>query len=308
MTSKSTKEPPLPSELQTRLDALASQPWSADVDDAAEHLAQLLPAWKALGNACYGHGCFLAAIHCYTKLIALPGGDTAAARSNRSAAYLQSPLFAGPSLALKDAEKAVEMETTWFKAHLRVGDAQRRRGNIVEADAAYRRALALQPDCEGAKAGLRALADLQVQDDATPTSSLPASDGVSRQKDSRATEDAPLTQEQQLESWKRETIVREDRTGMRPRPVSLAEADRQSGVAIKQSLLAKFRAKVEADETLGNTLRERHEEEVLQGDGVDYREAEKYRRVYAHSTDGIGLGISADAYKEYTGQVDHRTW
>lgn len=332
MTSSSSKEPPLPSELQAQIDALSRQPWD---DDRADLLAD----WKAVGNACYSRGCFLAAIRCYTKLLALPGGDTAAIRSNRSAAYLQSPMHAGPSLALKDAEKAVALEPGWFKAHVRVGDAQRLRGNVVEADVAYRQALALQPGCEGAQAGLRALSELlrSIETAAAPApSASPGGSGASpaaTPAPSRANATAAaaaaasgsggalprgetrgegtspvITPEQQIEGWKRETSVREDRTGMRPAPVSLAEADRREGVAIKQTLLANFRAKVETDEELSHTLRERHEEEVLRGDGVDYREADQYRRVYARATNGIGLGISADAYKEYTGRVDHRTW
>ncbi|KPI88569.1 hypothetical protein ABL78_2302 [Leptomonas seymouri] len=320
MAARGTKEPPLPSDLQARLDALMCQSRSVDEADTSRHLAQLLADWKALGNACYDQGCFIAAIRCYTKLMALPGGDTATIHSNRSAAYLQSSMHAGPSLALKDAEKAAEMEPTWFKAYLRVGDAQRLRGNVVEADTAYRRALALKPDCEGARSGLRALEEMVRLDDAaaaprgattSSSSSVPNSFSTSgtMKTDTASRVEAPLiTQEQQLEGWKRETSVREDRTGMRPASVSLAEANRQQGAAIKEALLSKFRSKVEADETLGNTLRERHEEGVLLGDGVDYREADKYRRVYARSTNGIGLGISADAYKEYAGRVDHRTW
>ncbi|KPA80159.1 hypothetical protein ABB37_05146 [Leptomonas pyrrhocoris] len=321
MTARSAKEPPLPRDLQSRFDALACRPWDRDDDDASTHLTQLLADWKELGNACYNHSCFLAAIRCYTKLMALPGGDTAAIRSNRSAAYLQSSMHAGPALALKDAEAAVEMEPKWFKGHLRVADAQRRRGDVVEADAAYRRTLALQPTCEGAHRGLRALKETVrlsgaapgTQTDAT-TSSFSTARGTSSASEhttagaARSTEAPPITQEQRLERWKRETSVREDRTGMRPRPVSLAEADRQKGAAIKQTMLERFRSKVETDETFSSTLRERREEEMMLGDGVDYRDGDKYLRVYAHSTNGIGLGISADAYKEHTGQVDHRTW
>jgi tetratricopeptide (TPR) repeat protein len=330
MAARSGKDPSLPDEVQSRLDALTCQSWSPEAEDAVVRLAQLLVEWKAVGNACYSHGCFLAAIRCYTKLIALPGGDTAAIRSNRSAAYLQSSMHAGPSLALKDAERAVELEPTWFKAHVRVGDAQRLRGHVVEADEAYRKALALQADCEGAKAGLRALEEMVRMDEPPPpapttstvlpgafscsSTTTPAARACSSDKSIlRTTPHAepaapPITPQQQLDGWRREISVREDRTGMRPRSVSLGEADRLRGAAFKDSLLAKFRAKVETDTTLSNTLRERREGEVLRGDGVDYRDADKYRRVYAHATDGIGLAISADAYKEYIGKVDHRTW
>ncbi|KAG5464774.1 hypothetical protein LSCM4_00215 [Leishmania orientalis] len=331
MSTKSVKEPPLPQDLKAQLDALTAVRWNdleGDGADTAAHLSQLRLDWKALGNACYSKGCFLAAIRCYSKLLELPGGDTAQTRSNRSAAYLQSPMLAGPSLALKDAEKAVELEPQWFKAHLRVGDAHRKRGYFAEADAAYRKALALHPECAAAHAGLRAL---HAESDSLPAASATYPRGLqehARYHDTSRSERtlspktaahavaaAPaeekqplLMQEQLVRRWKAEISTREDRTGCRPRQASLSQADREQGAAIKQVLLARFRAKLESSDELSATLRERREESMLRGEGVNYRDADKLRNTYSHATNAIGLGISSDSYKEYTGRVDHRTW
>ncbi|KAG5464034.1 hypothetical protein LSCM1_00214 [Leishmania martiniquensis] len=331
MAANPGKEPPLPQELKAQLDALAAVTWDdfeGDDDDAAARLSQHLLDWKALGNACYSKGCFLAAIRCYSQMLALPGGDTAQIRSNRSAAYLQSPMLAGPSLALKDAEKAVELEPQWFKAHLRVGDAHRKRGYLAEADAAYRKALALQPECAAAQAGLRALL-AETEDLPAASSTYPRSRQehvrLQRAWQSQRTaspkttadavaeaqaegEEPQMLQEQLVHRWKAEISTREDRTGCRPRRASLSQADRKQGAAIKEALLARFRTKLEADEELNATLRKQHEEFMLRGDGIDYRDADTLRSTYSHATNAIGLAISSDSYKEHTGRVHHRTW
>ncbi|CAC9550123.1 conserved hypothetical protein [Leishmania infantum JPCM5] len=330
MTEKPAKEPPLPRDLKAQFDVLAGTRWDSvgDDADAAEHLSQLRHDWKTLGNACYGKGYFLAAIRCYSRLLEVPGGDTAQIRSNRSAAYLQSPMLVGPSLALKDAEKAVELEPKWFKAHLRVGDAHRKRGHFAEAEAAYREALALQPECATALAGLRALqvesADLPAAaatflrghaERAPYHNASPSPKPISSTTTAHAAaaaqakeEELQLTQEQLVHKWKADISTREGRTGCRPRQASLSQADRQQGAAVKQALLARFRAKLESNGEFSATLRDRCEEAMLRGEGVNYRDADKLRNTYSHATNGIGLGISSDAYKEYTGRVDHRMW
>lgn len=339
MATKAAKEPPLPADLNAQLDALSARRWDdgdADDTDAAARLAQLRLDWKTLGNACYGQGCFLAAVRCYTRLLELPGGDTAQVRSNRSAAYLQSPMLAGASLALKDAEAAVRMEPQWFKGHVRVGDAQRKRGHVAEAEAAYRQALALQPVCAAAQAGLRAVhADggelsgaAATFPRARPATCAPAGAasprcgaGARMSEPSAASASAAaaprtpqeeqarhLTPEELVQSWKADISTREDRTGCRPMRGSLSEADRRQGATVKEALLARFRTKVETNEGFGETLRERREARMRCGDGVNYREADALRHTYSHATNGIGLGISSDAYKAHIGRVDHRTW
>ncbi|CAJ1037940.1 putative Tetratricopeptide repeat [Leishmania utingensis] len=311
MPAKSANEPPLPQGLKAQLDVLTATRWddvSADEVQAAAHLSQLRLDWKALGNACYSKGCFLVAIQCYSRLLELPGGDTAQIRSNRSAAYLQSLMLAGPSLALKDAEKAVQLDPKWFKAHLRVGDAHWKRGHLAEADAAYREALALQPECASAIAGLRAL---QVESEklCAAAATLPPRTAIHAAAAAQAKEEEPpLTQEQLVQIWKKDISTHEGRTGCRPRQASLSEADREQGAAIKQAFLSRFRAKLESNDELSATLRERREEVMLCGEKVNYREADKLRSTYSHATNGIGLGISSDAYKEHTGRVNHRTW
>ncbi|KAK7199923.1 TPR repeat/Tetratricopeptide repeat [Novymonas esmeraldas] len=323
MSARPAKEPPLSADLKARLDALTAVRWDAASAAAAAQLSQLRLDWKELGNACYGAGSFLVAIRCYTRLLELPGGDTATIRSNRSAAYVQSSMLAGPALALKDAERAVELEPQWFKAHLRVGDAQRRRGHFPEADAAYRAALALQPDCAAAQAALRAM-QAEAEDLPAAAATFPQTRYQARRPSHDASPSPPttlphaasprgeealeMTPEQLVRRWKEDTSTRDDRTGCRPRKASLSHADRERGAAVKEALLARFRAKVESNDALSDTLRVRREEALLQGDSVDYRDADRLRRTYAHATNGIGLGITSDSYKEFTGRVDHRTW
>ncbi|GET93279.1 hypothetical protein, conserved [Leishmania tarentolae] len=328
MTAKYTKEPPLPEDLKAQFDVLTATKWddASDDADATARLSQLRHDWKELGNTCYGKGYFLAAIRCYSRLLEVPGGDTAQIRSNRSAAYLQSPMLVGPSMALKDAEKAVELEPKWFKSHLRVGDAHRKRGHFAEAKAAYLEALNLQPECAAALAGLRALEVESTDLPATaatgsfghaehaPYKTSPSTRPFSSRTPAHAAvvapteEEASLTQEQLIQRWKADISTRDDRTGCRPRKASLSQADRQQGAAVKQALLNRFRAKLESNDELSATLRKRGEEAMLRGEGIDYRNADKLRNTYSHATNGIGLGISSDAYNEYTGRVDHRTW
>lgn len=81
-----------------------------------------------------------------------------------------------------------------------------------------------------------------------------------------------------------------------------------AGSAYKAQLLGQFRHKVENDAAFSQTLQAKRAEELKKGEKVDYREGDRFRRVYAKATNGIGLGISADSYKEYTGTEDRSLW
>lgn len=351
MPPKSQKEAPLTAELASRLEALQKQLAPYEVPTAED--------WKALGNACFSNDSYLTAIRCYTKAIECDGGETAVLRSNRSAAYLKSSMIAGPSLALKDAEKAVELDENWFKAHLRVGDAQLARHKPEEALHAYERALALAPSNEAAAAGVKEakkalfLHDLDQQEkmqrkqaadesDTAAAANAAAGDAPQKQaftathsgtwssmndttglsgssmeghsmRSSRGAEQQQQQQQQKrlsapddetlqlIHAWRQDISTRDDRTAMKPRTVTVGEADREAGRNYKQQMLQRFRQKLSTDDDLSATVRERLEREKLLGDGVDYRHAEPYHNQFAKATDGIGLGISADAYRFHTG-------
>ncbi|CCW60070.1 unnamed protein product [Phytomonas sp. EM1] len=101
--------------------------------------------------------------------------------------------------------------------------------------------------------------------------------------------------------WKRDVLLRDDRTGMKPRTVSLRDVDSSNGRAYKEELLSSFRSKVAGNAELSSKIRARIEDQHLRGQKVNYREADKYRNIYERSTNGIGLAITADAYKEFNG-------
>ncbi|ESL11139.1 hypothetical protein TRSC58_01120 [Trypanosoma rangeli SC58] len=302
-----SKDPPLPDELRGRLEQM-------DGNATAEE-------WKLIGNECYSHGCYLSAIRCYTK--ALEKDETAILHSSRSAAYLKSSMFAGPSLALKDAERAVELDPGWYKARLRVGDAQFARKKYAEAKEAYQKALELDGNCVTAADSLRLAErelfllslDEQARQEAArggpteePTNSTLSGNTGKALPNSGS--DEPLTAEeeirQRIQLWTQDTIVREDRTAMRAFNALLDEADREAGARYKSELLSTFRGKMATQEPLRRKVEERQEQELRMGEGIDYRNADSYRAMLMKGTNGVGLGISTDAYKSY--KYESKMW
>lgn len=293
------KEPPLPVEIRSRLD---------EMDDSAT-----AEEWRAVGNACFAHGCNIAAIRCYTRALE-SGEETAVLRSNRSAAYLKSPMLAGPSLALKDAERAVELDATWYKAHLRVGDAQLARKKYEEAKRAYQRALELNSRCEAATESLRVVEReiFLLSLDKLPTataggvsdrSATSTFDGATATVLTESTTHEPRTAEEEIarniQEWSEEAIFDGNRTAMRAFNARLDEADRETGVAYKKALMTRFRGKLETDASLRHGIEERRDQEMRLGESVDYRNADSHRAMLMKGTNGVGLGISTDAYKSF---------
>ncbi|RNF22694.1 stress-induced-phosphoprotein 1 [Trypanosoma conorhini] len=302
-----SKEHPLPDELRGRLEQM-------DGGATAE-------AWKLLGNECFSHGCYLSAIRCYTK--ALEKDETAVLHSSRSAAYLKSSMFAGPSLALKDAERAVELDPAWYKARLRVGDAQFARKKYAEAKAAYQKALELDGNCTTAADSLRLAErelflrslDEQARQEAanggpsegSTNSTLNGNTGTTSTKSSSA--QPPTAEEeinQHIQLWAQDTTMREDRTAMRAFNARLDEADREAGARYKSELLSNFRGRMATQEPLRRKVEERQEQELRMGEGIDYRNADSYRATLIKGTNGVGLGISTDAYKSY--KYESKMW
>lgn len=285
--------------------------------------------WKAVGNDCFSRGFYLSAIRCYTKALDLDS-SSAAVYSNRSAAYLKSTMFAGPALALKDAEHAVRLDPGWYKAHLRVADAQFGRKKYEEAKAAYQKVLELNNSCVAAKDSLKLVEQelfLQFLDDQKKKERKDElnggdQDGVSKgdsfswshnttgsgnnvtasptpSNDRAQVEVSESEVERHIRLWTQDTVLREDRTGMRAFGATIDEADREAGVEYKKNLLSKFRNRLETDEPLRSNVERRLDRQMRLGENVDYRNPEKHRAILMRGTDGVGLGISTDAYKSY---------
>lgn len=324
MPPKTSKETPLTAEMEKQLAAYTAEP-----DTTVEE-------WKALGNQCFTNGSHLTAIKCYTKAIERNKNNNtnnaaAILLSNRSAAYLKSTMFSGPAMALKDAEAAVKLNDKWFKAHLRVGDAQFERKKYDEAKVAYETALKLEPNSDAAKVSLKAtqkeifLRDLDRQEKEEQKKSRAEGNdekidkGDSKPKpefhngpiiddDDPTGRKRPPTEEETaklISAWSKDISVGENRTAMKPRTVSLEQADRQTGVDYKQRLLGNFRKKLETNEVVKEELKEKTAETQLMGEGTDYRHGERYYKKYARATDGIGLAITTDAFKDHTGTAKY---
>eukprot|EP00291_Cryptomonas_curvata_P008660 CAMPEP_0172202662 /NCGR_PEP_ID=MMETSP1050-20130122/30798_1 /TAXON_ID=233186 /ORGANISM="Cryptomonas curvata, Strain CCAP979/52" /LENGTH=125 /DNA_ID=CAMNT_0012880681 /DNA_START=140 /DNA_END=514 /DNA_ORIENTATION=+ len=97
-------------------------------------------ALKDRGNAAFNAGDWHDAISYYTKALqARPNWGVV--YSNRSHAYGKAGLS---HEALKDAKKCVDTEGTWWKAHLRLGEAYMRLERYDEAVQAFNRSAALK--------------------------------------------------------------------------------------------------------------------------------------------------------------------
>jgi tetratricopeptide (TPR) repeat protein len=285
------KDVPLTAELQSAISSL-------DAQSSAEE-------YKCLGNACFSHGNFTSAIRMYS--LALERGPASEVLlSNRSAAYLQSPLLAGPSLALKDAESAISLRPDWFKGYLRKGDALFAQGKFSQALEFYSAALDRNPACSTAQDSARHCKRAMSTEEGAQYKEEPKEYCEEHHRAERArpaTEGELRDAEKQLDTetlirnWSRDTEVEKDRTARKKANVSLDEADRQRGVDYKVQLLSSFRRKVSADD-----LRRKSEAEQLRGDGVDYRRVDEAKRRFERGTDGVGLAISAESMKWEKGQ------
>lgn len=322
MPPKASKETPPTEAMTSRLNLLQSDFSSSAVED-----------WKTLGNDCFSHGSYLTAIKCYTKGLERNQNNTdrtaCVLLSNRSASYLKSSMLSGPAMALKDAEAAAKADPAWFKAHLRVGDAQFHRKKFAEAKAAYEMALQCDPHNEAAKGSLKATEKelfLKSLDDKEKEEKKKAREegrdaSIDNAKDTPQEEIKiqPMFSDQQLEGrkatedetarlitkWSHDTTVVDNRTAMKARPVSLDEADRTAGVDYKAKLMGNFRQKLATNNDAKRVVEEKTASVQLRGEGVDYREADKYRKTYGRSTDGVGLAITTDAYKDHIGTAKH---
>lgn len=115
-------------------------PSAISQDPADNATPEQLKEW---GNKHFEEGDLRKAIRLYSRAIE---GDVnnAALYSNRSAAYLQASKQMGIDtrcMALRDAEKAIELRSNWFKGYSRKGDALFKLERFREAADAYEKGL-----------------------------------------------------------------------------------------------------------------------------------------------------------------------
>jgi len=105
-------------------------------------------AIKGMGNKAFEDGDFRKAVRLYTKAVERDPSNHVL-YSNRSASYLQGSKQMGidtRTMALRDADKAIEVRPDWFKGYSRRGDALFKLERYAEAVSAYEKALVLEPD------------------------------------------------------------------------------------------------------------------------------------------------------------------
>lgn len=115
---------------------------------SSEHDQWSVDQLKNEGNKAFEEGDFRKAIRLYTKGIDRDPAN-AALYSNRSASYLQAAKQMGidtRAMALRDADKVIDLRPDWFKGYSRRGDALFKCERYSEAAVAYERALALDSD------------------------------------------------------------------------------------------------------------------------------------------------------------------
>jgi small glutamine-rich tetratricopeptide repeat-containing protein alpha len=101
--------------------------------------------------------------------------------TNRAASKQALGEFSG---ALEDARSAVEIMPSWVKGHLRIGAALQAMGRSGEAEESYSEALALDPENQSAKDGLKALSSSS----SSSNSGLSSSDNRKRNSNNRLNE------------------------------------------------------------------------------------------------------------------------
>lgn len=116
-----------------------------EVDECAD--------WRERGNDAFDDGRYEDAVTCFTAALEVRGGD-AKSFSNRSACFMKLGKF---SQALRDGERAVDLDGQWAKARCRVGVAHVALGQREAAKRAFELALKLDPTSETAREGLETL-------------------------------------------------------------------------------------------------------------------------------------------------------
>ncbi len=107
--------------------------------------------YKALGNKAFAAKDFKTAIEHFDKAIELSPAPNHVLYSNRSACYASQGNY---DQALEDANKCVEINSSWAKGYNRIAAAAYGLGKLDDAAQAYQQALQLDPANKMAKDGL----------------------------------------------------------------------------------------------------------------------------------------------------------
>ncbi|XP_071704246.1 small glutamine-rich tetratricopeptide repeat-containing protein 2-like [Rutidosis leptorrhynchoides] len=108
-------------------------------------LKNMADAFKLQGNKCMQRKWYPDAIRLYTVAVALCD-DNAVYHCNRAAAYTQFRMY---TEAIRDCNKAIEIDPNYKKAYSRLGFAYYAQGNYTEAvEKGFRKALQLDPNNE----------------------------------------------------------------------------------------------------------------------------------------------------------------
>lgn len=125
--------------------------------------------YKAEGNKYFAAKEFEKAIELFTKAIDASPTPNHVLYSNRSACYASLKVF---NKALEDAEKCVEINSTWAKGYNRVGAAHYGMGNYDDARKAYSKALELDPSNAMAQNGLTSIENAEASRNNQPDMGL----------------------------------------------------------------------------------------------------------------------------------------
>eukprot|EP00760_Papus_ankaliazontas_P011503 PhM_4_TR14812/c0_g1_i3/m.33735 len=284
---------------------------------------------KAVGNLAFSKSCYITSIKYYTsainklKLVAEEGSaqavlDEAVLMSNRSAAYLGSTMVSGPSMAIKDARRCVELRPQWFKAHTRLGDALYKKKEYDDAKASYENALkaaeAQNSESVGTIQNIKsniALCENALRGESSAGSMPPPPPppgGADGKKESEykewvfeSVEDVQKVRGEPLDE------VEESRTAFRKFGASVEEADREAAQSYKRQLFDQFRQKkggsgsssgsVPSTSTLAGTHSTSGDYSRYNIDNFAKVDKSKLPSDYSHGTDYIGKVISNDAMK-----------
>lgn len=300
--TREKRKDPLPTpELQRAIEGLTS---TSTVDD-----------YKAVGNECVKQKIFTGALKYYSAALEHDPSNEILL-SNRSAAYLQSTLLSGPSLALKDAERCIQAKPTWFKGYLRKGDALFAMKKLERAAEAYGECLKRGDCATAAESKANCLLLLRQQTAATADAETSPERGTAfhrydeqppteRQKKPEQLPD-PMDADAMIKHWSQDTGLSSG-TARKHFGAKVEDADRESGKTYKDGLMTSFRKKLDSDKELKKKVDADLERDRVMTKGYDYRTGKTLdESQYDHSTDAVGRAISADSYNTMTGK--QRMW
>lgn len=131
--------------------------------------AQAAEAARVKGNEAFKAEKYEEAALCFSEAIRLDPND-AVFYSNRSACYSSLSKF---DAALEDATICVEMKPEWYKGYARKGLAEFYLQRFEDAEATYKKGLALAPDDQAMKDGLQRVREIKTASEKKALASSP---------------------------------------------------------------------------------------------------------------------------------------